>query len=273
MKAGSRSANVLVGHVIADACSGASELVHVDGTRSAVEFSGQNLVIEAPGDAEPAAESAIEDQKRACAFAYPTDLFTSGNPGDAPYSGEPCFKPGWWLVYTKSRQEKSLSRQLSALGVSHYLPVHQREASTRGKIRLVEEPLFAGYLFLFGDSNSRREALSTNCVSSALPVADSGRLYQELKQIHQSISNGARLTVEALIDEGDWVRVKRGLHSGLQGRVLRRNGGARLVLAVNFLKRGASFEIHDSLLEKIEEPEWNAQEGIEIISRGNARKL
>lgn len=198
-------------------------------------------------------------------FVFPLDLLANESPPcGRPHAESPETLPNWWLVYTKSRQEKALSCRLTALGISHYLPVHSREAVTRGKVRLVEEPLFAGYVFLFCDAYGRRDALTTNCISAIHPVSDEQRIYRELRQIDCSIAGGARLTVESLIEEGDWVRVKRGIYKGLQGRVIRRNGSARLLLAVNFLKRGASFEIHESLLEEACEPDFEKHSSIEI---------
>jgi len=173
----------------------------------------------------------------------------------------------WWLVYTKSRQEKRLSQQLCEMRVPHYLPVHTREAVTRGRIRSVEEPLFSGYLFLYADDDQRREALTTNRISVTHPVADGNRLRSELKQIDRAISAGARLTLEAQIEPGDWVRVCSGIYEGLEGVVLRRKNQSKLQLSVNFLKQGASLELPDCLLELIDPPQIDDSPAVEIVGR------
>ena len=156
----------------------------------------------------------------------------------------------WWLVYTKSHQERRLSEQLMQMGVPHYLPVHQREVVARGRLRLREEPLFKGYLFLNGDDEHRRMALTTNRISTTHKVTEPARLKQELQQISKTIAAGAHLTLEAGYEPGDWVRVKSGPYVGLEGTVLYRKNKTRLLLSVNFLSQGASFEIHESLLER-----------------------
>lgn len=173
----------------------------------------------------------------------------------------------WWLVYTKSRQEKRLSQQLCEMRVAHYLPVHKREAVTRGRVRLVEEPLFSGYIFLHADDAQRRKALATNRISATHPVSDGDRLRGELKQIAQAISAGARLTLEAQIEPGDWVRVRSGAYEGLEGVVLRRKNKSKLQLSVNFLKRGASLELPDCLLEVIDPPYIDESAAVEIVGR------
>lgn len=197
---------------------------------------------------------------------YPSNLLetegsgTARNPDD-----EWCSR--WWLVYTKSRQEKSLARELSALKVPHYLPIHKREAFTRGRSRVVEEPLFSGYLFLFADPDQRTAALATNRISTTCLVDDESRLRSDLRQLARSIAAGARLTLEAKLEPGDWVRVRSGNHEGLEGAVIRRKNQTRLLLAVNFLKRGASLEVHESLLEKADPPQHQARPTVEISRR------
>ncbi|TWT89724.1 Transcription antitermination protein RfaH [Pseudobythopirellula maris] len=203
-------------------------------------------------------------------YVYPADLFApsrliTATDNESPIEGdssdtaialtEAASDDSWWLVYTKSRQEKRLSEQLTRMRLPHYLPVQKREAITRGRVRLVEEPVFTGYLFLYADGEGRREALTTNRISTTNRVENGERLGAELAQIARSLADGARLSIESKIEPGDWARVKTGVYEGLEGQVLSRQGKTKLLLSVTFLKQGASMEIHDSLLETIDPPE------------------
>ncbi|TWT33792.1 Transcription antitermination protein RfaH [Posidoniimonas corsicana] len=199
-------------------------------------------------------------------YLFPHDLLASAPPESASEpAGEGSAR--WWLVYTRSRQEKALSRDLFGLGVPHYLPVHNREVVTRGRSRVVEEPLFSGYLFIFADPDLKTAALTTNRISTACPVGDGDRLRSDLLRLASAIAAGARLSLEAKLEPGDWVRVKSGIHEGLEGVVIRRKKQARLLLAVNFLKQGASLEVHESLLEKVAPPDRSARSSVEILRR------
>ena len=64
----------------------------------------------------------------------------------------------WWLIYTKSRQEKVLAQQLFAQEVPFYLPVIRRRSLSRGRVRNAIVPLFPGYLFLYGTGAHRLAA-------------------------------------------------------------------------------------------------------------------
>jgi len=178
---------------------------------------------------------------------YPDDLL------DLPEQEMPQSLAGskWWGLYTLPRREKQLMRQLRALGVPFYAPViSRRTRSPQGRVRTSHVPLFASYVFLYGTEESRTQALTTNCVSRCLPVADTERLTRDLKQIHRLIAAEAALTPEARLEPGMRVRVKSGSLAGLEGVVVERRGEERLLVAVEFLQQGVSVQLDDFLVER-----------------------
>ena len=76
-------------------------------------------------------------------------------------------------------------------------------------------------------------------------------LAHDLRQFRQLIATDAPLTIESRLVPGNRVRVRHGLFAGLEGTVLKRRGGTRLVVCVNFLQQGASVEVDDFMLEPI----------------------
>jgi len=158
----------------------------------------------------------------------------------------------WWVLYTKSRQEKAVGRALLGREISFFLPLVKKTLVYRGKTVCSLVPLFAGYVFLWGSEYDRIEALSTNRISRVLAVHDPERLRDDLRQIHWLIESGAPLTVEQRLSKGRRVRVRGGLLAGLEGTVLARHRHTRLLVSVDFLQQGASVEIPDYLLEPID---------------------
>ncbi len=180
---------------------------------------------------------------------YPDDLF------DLPELEMPATLSGsqWWGLYTLPRREKQLMRHLRVLKIPFYSPlVPRRTRSPQGRVRTSHVPLFASYLFLYGTDASRVQALTTNCVSRSLSVADSDRLTRDLKQIHRLIASEAALTPEARLEPGMRVRVKSGSLAGLEGVVVQRRGEERLLVAVEFLQQGVSIHLDDFLVERID---------------------
>jgi len=176
---------------------------------------------------------------------FPADLLDRSSPAsaDAP----------WWALYTMSRREKDLMRRLEAAEISFYAPlVPQRKCSPGGRIRQSYLPLFPSYVFLNGDEEARRFALTTNCVSRSLPISDTERFVFDLRQLRQLIDAEAPLTPEARLEPGQRIRVAAGSLVGLEGTIVKRHGQRRLLVAVEFLQQGASVQIDDCAVERID---------------------
>jgi len=158
----------------------------------------------------------------------------------------------WFALYTKARQEKSLARELLKYQVPFYLPLVKKTSVSGGRTRTSMLPLLGGYVFLCGTEEERIKSLTTNRVSRVLPVEDSEQLVFDLRQLRQLIAANVPLTVESRLAPGQRVRVRHGAFAELEGTILKRRGETRLLVSVNFLQQGASVEIDDFLLERLE---------------------
>lgn len=158
----------------------------------------------------------------------------------------------WWVVYTKARQEKAVGRQLAGWECSFYLPLVKKHWLYRGRRLCSYLPVFPGYLFLYGSDDDRIRVLETNRISRFLEVEDQRQFLEDLRRVKRLIDAGVSLDVESTLVPGRRVRVCRGMFAGLEGTVLMRHGKTRLVIGVDFIQQGASFEIDSLLLEPID---------------------
>lgn len=176
---------------------------------------------------------------------HPPQLFMRENLGDEP-------DVGWWAMYTLPRREKELMRRLVQLDVPCYCPIiPKRVRSPQGRIRTSYLPLFAGYVFLYGDEEQRFQAMTTNCVARYTRVVDGVELTRDLRQIQALIEAGVPLTPESRLEPGDRVRLRTGSFRGQEGVVIRREGKRRFLVAVNFLQQGVSFVLEDCEVEPV----------------------
>ena len=173
---------------------------------------------------------------------FPENLFDSPNVADRP----------WWLLYTKSRQEKQLMRHLRKLNLSHYGPqIENRKRSPSGRIRTSYVPLFNNYVFLCGEEMDRYKAVCTGYVMKATEVANTNEFVEDLRQIFDLIQMGVPLSIESQIQVGQKVRIKNGPFAGYEGMVLRRENETRLLVSVRFMEQGVSAKLEDCQLEAV----------------------
>lgn len=179
-----------------------------------------------------------------------TDIFPANLLENAELLGDQARK--WWSLYTLSRHEKELMRKLQARKLPFYGPiVPKRYRSPGGRMRTSYMPLFPNYVFFLGDEYQRLEIMQTNCISKYSAVNNGLELVTDLRQIHAAILAGVPLTPESRLEPGDPVRVRTGPFKGYEGRVLRREGKTRLLLAVRFLEQGVSMEVDEGVLEPV----------------------
>ena len=157
----------------------------------------------------------------------------------------------WWIFYTKSRQEKSLARDLLERDLAFYLPLVQRRLLIRSRPVYSHVPLFTGYVFLKGTNEDRIRALATNRIAQTIPCHDSLRLTADLQSIKRLVESGVPLTVESRLKPNQRVRIRAGALAGLEGMVVKRRNELRLLVWVTMLQQGVSLDIDDCLLEPI----------------------
>jgi transcriptional antiterminator RfaH len=177
---------------------------------------------------------------------FPCDLFE-----DVQYDPGMSHRQ-WWAIFTKSRQEKALARDLERLEIPFFLPLIMRQNRIRNRVVEAYLPLFSGYVFMCGQDDDRVRSLTTNRVSTVLAVPNQWQLRNDLKHLNHLIEVDAPLTVERRLEPGRRVRIKNGPMRGLEGIITQRRGGKRrLLVAVEFLQHGVSVEIDDFMVEPV----------------------
>jgi len=162
------------------------------------------------------------------------------------------FAGQWWVVHTRSRNEKALAHDLIRKNISYFLPMSWKiRRRSRRTIRSFL-PLFSGYLFFCGQEDQRIELLRTNRVANLIEVNDQQKLLDELVQIGQALRAGAPLTPHKYIKAGQRCRVIAGPLIGLEGIAVKTKNAIRLVLQIDMLGQAASVEIDIDMIEVLD---------------------
>lgn len=158
----------------------------------------------------------------------------------------------WFVLHTRSRQEKALGRDLTAMHVPCYLPMIDTVRYYGRRKARARLPLFPNYVFLRGSIDQAYQADRTRRVAGIIKVANQDRLDRELRNIHQVLLADGQLQPSARLQRGMWVQVKAGPFKGVQGQIEQHTRTDRLILQVQTLGQASSLEIDTGLLEPID---------------------
>jgi transcription antitermination factor NusG len=189
----------------------------------------------------------------AMAIILPPDSAATHGTVDNPASAFPFTAPGdWFVLHTRSRQEKALAEELDARHLHYFLPL-RKEIRYHGKRKcVVQAALFSNYLFLKGSREDAFLASRTKRVANIIPVPDQHRIQSELANIHLALLQDAPFTLYPSLVKGLRVEVRAGPFRGLQGIIEDRTKANRLILQFETLGRAVAFEIDASLLDVID---------------------
>ena len=165
--------------------------------------------------------------------------------------------PHWYACHTRSRHEKAVDALLKRQQIESYLPLEARQSRWRDRTKLVDFPLFPGYVFGRFTLDRLTQVLSTHGVASVVSV----RGYPtpipaaEIENVRRVsfvvVPRGADLVP---MQNGDWVRVISGPFQGVEGTVVERRGRRRVLVGIAAIGQGLEVDIDVAELAPIPAP-------------------
>jgi transcription termination/antitermination protein NusG len=157
----------------------------------------------------------------------------------------------WYVLHTRSRQEKALAKDLERFQFNYFLPLFSHLRLYGKRKAMVEEPLFPGYVFLRGTLDNAYVADRTKRIASILSVPNQVGLDWELRNLAMVLNQRVPMDPYPYLKEGVRVEVRTGPLRGLQGFVERRMNSHRLVIQVDILGQAVSVELHGAEVDKL----------------------
>lgn len=177
---------------------------------------------------------------------FPADLFNDENGA----SDDP--DRSWWVMRTKSRQEKAVARDLVRQELPFFLPTTRRvRLGKRGEVESFI-PLFPGYVFGRLTETERFAVNRTGRLASFVRVEDQNRFWNELRNLFDLLDRCLEVHPVLQIKEGSVVTIRKGPLKGITGLVQRTAGRCRFVVRIDFLQTGASVHLDEADLELID---------------------
>ncbi len=189
--------------------------------------------------------SVPHSEPRVCPSASPRTIVSPSASG--AFAGSPELNERlWFAIRVSSRSELRSSSELSRRGLEIYLPLCHLKRQWCDRIKSVEQALFPGYVFGRLRLEDRLRVLQTPGVKQIVgigktpaPISDG-----EIESLKLLVSSNRPLVPWPYLHEGQRVRIDHGPLAGVEGFVVRAEGGsARIVVSVNLLQRSVAAEI------------------------------
>ncbi len=159
----------------------------------------------------------------------------------------------WYAIRVRSNFERSVSNSLKNKGFSEFAPHYRARRRWSDRTRIVEFPLFPGYVFCRFDPKRRLPILQTPgvvcVVSFGLEFISVDE--REIEAVQRVISCDGEVRPWPYLRVGQKVRVRGGSLDGVEGLLLDLKNRQRLVVSITILQRSVATEIDRDSVEPI----------------------
>ena len=169
--------------------------------------------------------------------------------------GEPA-SLAWYVIHTKPRQEARALTNLMQQGYQCFLPMITLEKLSRGRLNLVEEPLFPRYLFICLDQGRHGQnwapIRSTMGVSGLVTFGSSpAKMHPDLIQLLLQQQEDLSDKPERLFQTGERLLIGSGAFAGLEAVYQMESGDNRAMVLIELMGKLAPMQIAPSNLRKM----------------------
>lgn len=159
----------------------------------------------------------------------------------------------WFALQVRSRWENSTEGLLQNKGFETLLPTYPATRRWSDRSKIVESPLFPGYVFCRFDIHDRLPVLITPGVISVvgrgktpIAVAES-----EITALQIVIRSGIQTQPWPYLEIGERVRIKNDVLEGMEGILTSFKGHQRVIISVVLLQRSVALEIDRSRILRL----------------------
>jgi len=161
---------------------------------------------------------------------------------------------GWWhALYTRHQHEKVIAQALAGKGFEVFLPQYRTVHRWKDREKELLLPLFPNYVFVHGGLDRMLALVTTPGIHSL--VSWGGRPAniprEEIEAVRRLVEGSYQIEPHPFLKCGDRVRVKSGPLEGIEGILVRKTRGFRLVLSVEMLSKSASVDVDTSVVERL----------------------
>ena len=151
----------------------------------------------------------------------------------------------WFALRVRPRTERVVAQALASKGYEDFLPLHTERRRWSDRVKVVEVPLFAGYVFCRFDVQARLPILTIPGVIQVVSVAKVPQPIpdEEMASLRAVVASGLEVQAWPYLHIDKPVRVIAGPLAGASGTLVSVKSRDRLVVSVSLLQRSVSVEV------------------------------
>ena len=159
----------------------------------------------------------------------------------------------WYAVRVRSQHEDMVERHLRARGLESFLPLYSQRRRWSDRFKVVDFPLFPGYVFCRFDPTNRLPVLSVPGVVHLVGTGKNPTPIDELEieAIQTAVGSGFLRQPWPYLEVGQRVRIEDGPLCGIEGILLGSRGHQQLVLSITLLQRSVAVQINEKWVRPI----------------------
>lgn len=151
----------------------------------------------------------------------------------------------WYAVRVRSNCEKSVSQVLHEKGFDEFLPTYKKLSRWSDRYKIIQAPLFPGYVLCDSDLTCRSQVMSTPGVVGIVRFGSDFAPVPELEVVALQMlcRQGSGVLPWPYLEQGDKVRIEHGPLKDFEGILIAFKGSLRIAVSINILGRSVSAEI------------------------------
>lgn len=164
----------------------------------------------------------------------------------------------WYALYVNSRAEKKVMEGLLNKNIEAYVPLVKNIKQWSDRKKMIEEPLFTGYVFVKTNALKNQEVLQTKGVVNFVRHLGQIAFIRdfEIDRLKQIVNLGYHIETNFDKQEyklGDRVKIHSGPLKGIEGFVLENNQERFIELVLEGIGQNIRVKLKEELLELVHE--------------------
>lgn len=164
-------------------------------------------------------------------------------------------KLSWYAVLSRSRHEKLAATALNNTGIVSFLPLVKEVHRWSDRRKLVEVPLFPGYVFvqIANSAEAKLQVLKARGVVQFLgnrqgPISIPDK---EIDAVHTVLEEKVECSPYPFLQIGRRVRIRGGSLDGIEGILIRHDSSSKLVISIHLIQRSLAVSVYNLDVEPV----------------------